>query len=73
MEASGDSVQMKVQDAVGQAGKFLGNIIGQAPVVKKGPVDEWLKDGGDNLLKDTNAPISMRNGNLSTGGNISIG
>ena len=49
---SGDSVQMKVQDAVGQAGKFLGNLIGSSPLLSKGPVDEWLKDGGEQLLKD---------------------
>lgn len=50
-KASGDSVQMKVQDAVGQAGKFLGNLIGSAPLLNKGPVDEWLKDGGEQLIK----------------------
>ena len=42
---------MKVQDAVGQAGKFLGNLIGLSPLLNKGPVDEWLKDGGEQLLK----------------------
>ncbi len=50
-KVSGDSVQMKVQGAVGQAGKFLGNLIGSAPVLKDGPVDEWLKDGGEQLLR----------------------
>lgn len=50
-KVSGDSVQMKVQDAVGQAGKFLGNLIGLSPLLNKGPVDEWLKDGGEQLLK----------------------
>ena len=50
-KVSGDSVQMKVQDAVGQAGKFLGNLIGSSPLLNKGPVDEWLKDGGEQLLK----------------------
>jgi len=50
-KVSGDSVQMKAQDAVGQAGKFLGNLIGSSPLLNKGPVDEWLKDGGEQLLK----------------------
>lgn len=50
-KVSGDSVQMKVQDAVGQAGKFLGNLIGSSPLLNRSPVDEWLKDGGEQLLK----------------------
>lgn len=45
-KVSGDSVQMKVQDAAGQAAKFLGSL------VDLGPVDDWLRDGGDQLLKD---------------------
>ena len=57
-KVSGDSVQMKVQDAVGQAGKFLGNLIGSSPLLSKGPVDEWLKDGGEHLLKDKEERIA---------------
>ncbi len=55
---SGDSVQMKVQDAVGQAGKFLGNLIGSSPLLSKGPVDGWLRDGGEHLLKDKEERIA---------------
>ena len=57
-KVSGDSVQMKVQDAVGQAGKFLGNLIGSSPLLKKGPVDDWLKDGGEQLLKGKEEKIA---------------
>ena len=57
-KVSGDSVQMKVQDAVGQAGKYLGNLIGSTPLLKKGPVDEWLKDGGEHLLKGKEEKIA---------------
>ena len=57
-KVSGDSVQMKVQDAVGQAGKFLGNLIGSSPLLNKGPVDEWLKNGGEQLLKGKDEKIA---------------
>lgn len=49
---SGDSVHMKVQDALGQTGKFLGNLIASSPLLSKGQVDEWLKDSGEQLLKN---------------------
>ena len=48
---SGNSVQMKAQDAIGQAGKFLGNLISSSSLLSKGPVDEWLIEGGEQLLK----------------------
>ena len=48
---SGDSVQMKVQGAVGKAGKFLGNLIGSTALLSKGPVDEWLIDSGEQILQ----------------------
>lgn len=57
-KVSGDSVQMKVQDAVGQAGKILGNLIGSSPLLNRGPVDEWLKDGGAQLLKEKEEKIA---------------
>ena len=57
-KVSGDSVQMKVQDAVGQAGKFLGNLIGSSPLLNKVPVDEWLKNGGEQLLKEKDERIA---------------
>ena len=50
-DVSGDSVQMKVQGAVGKAGKFLGNLIGSTALINKGPVDEWLIENGEQLLQ----------------------
>lgn len=55
---SGDSVEMKVQDAIGQAGKFLGNLIGSSKLLSQGPVDEWLKNGGNQLLKGKEEKIA---------------
>jgi len=57
-KVSDDSIQMKVQDAAGQAGKLLGNLIGSTPLLKDGPVDEWLKDGGERLLKEKEERIT---------------
>lgn len=65
-KVSGDSVEMKVQDAVGQAGKFLGNLIGSSPLLKKGPVDNWLKDGGEQLLKGKEEKIAKLVAELET-------
>ena len=56
---SGDSVQMKVQDALGQTGKFLGNLIASSPLLSKGQVDEWLKDSGEQLLKNKDEKMAM--------------
>ena len=55
---SGDSVEMKVQDAIGQTGKFLGSLIASSPLLSKGPVDEWLKNGGEQLLKGKDERIA---------------
>lgn len=55
---SGDSVEMKVQDAIGQTGKFLGNLIASSPLLSKGPVDEWLKNGGEQLLKGKDKKVA---------------
>lgn len=55
---SGDSVQTKVQGALGQTGKFLGNLIASSPLLSKGPVDEWLKDGGEMLLKGKDEKVA---------------
>ena len=37
---------------IGNAGKAIGGFIGSIPLVKEGPVDEWLQDGGDILKKN---------------------
>lgn len=56
-KVSGDSVQMKVQDAVGKAGKFLGGLIGSSALLNKGPVDEWLIDSGEQILQGKESKI----------------
>ena len=49
---SSESVETRVLAGVGTAGKALGNLVGSVPVLGKGPVDNWLKEGGRKLLKE---------------------
>lgn len=51
-EMSGKAVDTNVIKGIGSAGKVLGGLIGSIPLVKEGPVDEWLKDGGDVLKQN---------------------
>ena len=46
---SGASVGTNVLKGVGSASKAVGKFIGNIPLVSKGPVDEFLQDGGDQL------------------------
>ena len=48
---SSESVETKVLAGIGNAGKALGKFIGSVPFLAQGPVDEWLQDNGDALLK----------------------
>ena len=48
---STESVETKVLAGIGNAGKALGKFIGSVPFLAQGPVDEWLQDNGDALLK----------------------
>lgn len=48
---SSESVETKVMAGIGSAGKALGKFIGSVPILAQGPVDEWLQDGGERLLK----------------------
>ena len=48
---STESVETKVLDGIGNAGKTLGKFIGAVPFLAQGPVDEWLQDNGEKLLK----------------------
>lgn len=43
------SVGTNVLKGVGSASKAVGKFIGNIPLVSKGPVDEFLQDGGDQL------------------------
>lgn len=48
---TGSSVETNVLKGVGSTGKAVGKLIGNIPVVKKGPVDEFLQEGGAHLKK----------------------
>ena len=49
---STESVETRVLAGIGNAGKALGKFIGSVPFLAQGPVDEWLQDNGDALLKE---------------------
>ena len=46
-----DAIDTNLLGGIGTAGKKMGNLIGAIPVVKKGPVDEFLQDNGRKLEK----------------------
>ncbi|MBR1710694.1 MAG: hypothetical protein IJ719_18030 [Clostridia bacterium] len=48
---SSESVETKVMAGIGNAGKALGKFIGSVPFLAQGPVDEWLQDNSEALLK----------------------
>lgn len=58
-KVSGNSIQIKIQEAVGQTEKALGNLISSSPILKKSPVDDWLKDSGNQLLRDKEKKIAQ--------------
>ncbi len=49
---AGKSVESNVLRGIGIAGKAVGNLIGSIPLVKEGPVDEWLIEGGSFLKRN---------------------
>ena len=49
---AGKAVEGNLLKGIGNAGKALGSFIGSIPLVKEGPVDEWLIDGGAALKKN---------------------
>ena len=49
---AGNAIEANVLKGIGSAGKAIGGFIGSIPLVKEGPVDEWLQDGGDILKKN---------------------
>lgn len=48
----GSAVEANVLKGIGTAGKAVGKFIGSIPLVKEGPVDEFLQNGGANLKKN---------------------
>lgn len=49
-----EGVERNILKEIGDAGKALGGFIGGIPLVKEGPVDEWLQGGGTMLSKNAN-------------------
>ncbi len=49
---AGNVVEANMLKGIGTAGKAIGGLIGSIPLVKEGPVDEWLQGGGDLLKKN---------------------
>ncbi len=49
---AGNAIEANILKGIGNAGKAIGGLIGSIPLVKEGPVDEWLQDGGDVLKKN---------------------
>jgi len=47
-----NAVEANVIKGIGTAGKAVGKFIGNIPVVKEGPVDEFLQDTGDKLRRN---------------------
>ena len=53
LEKMGDSaVEANVVKGLGIAGKAVGSFIGSIPLIKEGPVDEFLQKTGDTLQRD---------------------
>lgn len=46
---AGDTIEANVVKSIGTAGKAIGNVIGNIPLIKEGPVDEWLVESGTHL------------------------
>ena len=66
-ELSKSSVQAGLLGGIAAAGRGLGKLIGSAPLIKKGPVDELLADGGtavesfrDNLTQSDVTTLAER-------------
>lgn len=50
LEKMGESsIEGNVVKGIGTVGKAMGNFIGGIPVIKNGPVDEWLVEAGSDL------------------------
>ena len=49
---SNSALESNVMKGVGTAGKAVGKLIGSIPLVKEGPVDEFLQESGESLEKN---------------------
>lgn len=48
-KTAGKTVESNVLKGLGAASKTLGAMLGSIPLIKDGPVDEWLSEGGEKL------------------------
>ena len=48
----GSALEANVLKGVGTAGKAVGKFIGSIPLIKEGPVDEFLQDSGAQIKKN---------------------
>ena len=55
---SAESVETKVLEGIGNVSKVLGKLIASAPILAQGPVDEWLQNSGDMLLKGNDEKVA---------------
>ncbi len=76
MKFSSSSVETQVMAGLGNASKALGKLIASAPFLSQGPVDEWLQDGGDKMMKGNDEKIAkivaLFAGSEETGGEIFV-
>jgi hypothetical protein len=73
---SSESMETKVLARIGSAGKALGKFIGSVPILAQGPVDEWLQENGEKMLKGidekTKQAVALFNGDERTGSEVFV-
>ena len=67
------AIDANLLGGIGTAGKKMGNLIGAIPVVKNGPVDEFLQDNGKKLEKKASYQKSKAVHDFATLGNPQTG
>ena len=72
-KAAGNAIETNLLKGIGNAGKAIGGLIGSIPLVKEGPVDEWLQDSGDILKKNARGLESSAVHLLAEAGNPDTG
>ena len=70
---AGSAIESNVLKGIGTAGKAIGGLIGSIPLVKEGPVDEWLQGGGEVLKKNAKGMESDAVKTLAEVGNPDTG
>lgn len=75
-EFSSASLETQIVAGLGNASKALGKLLAFAPLISNGPVDEWLKASGEQLLKGNDEKIakavSLFSGNAEADGEVFI-